>query len=441
MKHSPEITVCGLWHLGSVTAVMLAQEGFAVCGYDPDPSVVDGLRSGRPPVFEPGLAELLAETQRAGPLRFTSAPAEAFHSSALVWVAFDTPVDEQDQADVSYLEEQLDRVFPYIESQATILISSQVPVGFTDRLRQRWERLDAGKTLRYGYSPENLRLGNALQSFRADDRIVIGLDDSRGREAIEAVLGRFSNRLEWMSVKSAEMTKHALNSFLAVSVALANEIARLCEQTGADAKEVERGLKSESRIGPKAYLGPGGPFAGGTLARDLHFLTELGRRYGVETPLLAGALQSNNLHKNWVREKAAHLLAGVVGPARATILGLTYKAGTDTLRRSESVALALWLLKQGVEVIVHDPVVAELPEELAGTCKLVADLASALAGSDLLVLGTPWPIYREAVRPEVVRAAMRRAIVLDQNRFLAARFATAPDVLYVAVGTPGGSSG
>src|SRR5205807_304691 len=144
---------------------------------------------------------------------------------------------------------------------------------------------------------ENLRLGRALQSFRAEDRIVVGLDSEQGRELVQSILIRFCPRLEWMSVRSAEMTKHALNSFLAVSVAMTNEIARICERTGADAKEVERGLKSESRIGPGAYLGPGGPFAGGTLARDLRFLTELGAKHGLQTPVLTGALASNELHK------------------------------------------------------------------------------------------------------------------------------------------------
>src|SRR6185295_3403548 len=123
----------------------------------------------------------------------------------------------------------------------------------------------------------------------------------------------------------------------------ANEIARLCERTGADAKEVERGLKSESRIGPGAYLGPGGPFAGGTLARDLRFLVKLGTNCGVETPLLTGALQSNELHKGWTRDAATRLLKHLPAPARVTVLGLTYKPGTDTLRRSESVSFGLWL--------------------------------------------------------------------------------------------------
>jgi UDPglucose 6-dehydrogenase len=286
----PKIVVYGLWHLGCVTAASLAQEHFDVWGLDSNTEFIGNLKNGKAPIFEPGLEELIADGLRSGWLKFTSNLQEALSEADVIWIAFDTPVDEDDRADVEFVRNQLDAAFPHINSGAIILISSQVPVGFTDSLRIRWQAAEPGKTLIYSYSPENLRLGKALKNFRADDRIVIGLDGEQGRDMIHDIFIKFCTRLEWMSVKSAEMTKHALNSFLAVSVAMANEIARICERTGADAREVERGLKSENRIGPGAYLGPGGPFAGGTLARDLRFLVQLGANCGVQTPLLIGAL-------------------------------------------------------------------------------------------------------------------------------------------------------
>ena len=436
VKERLSIAVFGLWHLGCVTAASLAQEGFRVRGLDSNEEVIAGLKSGKPPIFEPGLSELIAHTQAAGNLSVTSDYKEALSDADVIWVTFDTPVDDEDRANVSYVEDQLDAAFPYIKSGAVIIISSQVPVGFTDELRRLWQARDVNKELIYCYSPENLRLGKALESFRAADRIVVGLDDDRDRELVQSILSRFCPHLEWMSVKSAEMTKHALNSFLAVSVAMINEIARICEQTGADAKEVERGLKSESRIGSGAYLGPGGPFAGGTLARDLRFLVQLGENCRVQTPLLSGALISNDLHKNWVRDTAAALLKEVPRPARVTVLGLTYKPGTDTLRRSEAVSLALWLVEQGAEVIFHDPVVTHLPEGMAGRFHLTNNLKDALRGSDLLVIATSWPIYREEVVPELLTGTMRRAAVLDQNRFLEARLEGARGIVYMAVGKP-----
>ena len=166
-----------------------------------------------------------------------------------------------------------------------------------------------------------------------------------------------------MSVESAEMTKHAINAFLATSVTFINEIAALCEQTGADAKEVERGLKTEKRIGPSAYLGPGTAFAGGTLARDIVFLKALGTAVHLQTPVMDGVDASNREHRNWARRRLAATLAPLDGRIVA-VWGLTYKPGTDTLRRSTAVELCRWLVQQGVHVRVHDPAAGELPPDL-----------------------------------------------------------------------------
>lgn len=436
-RNAPVIVVYGLWHLGCVTAASLAGEGFEVWGLDNDTQVIENLREGKPPIFEPGLAELIAESQARGRLHFSTEAAEVLKQAEVVWVAFDTPVDDEDRADVVFVEGQLDAIFPYLKSGTVIIISSQLPVGFTDGLRERWKNQEPGKHLVYCYSPENLRLGQALKSFRAEDRIVVGLDGTEGRELVGSILSLFSPHLEWMSVRSAEMTKHALNAFLAVSVAMINEVARICEYTGADAKEVERGLKSERRIGPRAYLGPGGPFAGGTLARDLRFLVQLGAEHGLETPLFSGTLASNEIHKGWVQAAARYVLKAVAPPARVTILGLTYKAGTDTLRRSEAVSLGLWLDEQGAQVTFHDPVVTQLPEEIAGRFRLTNNLTDALADTDLVIVATAWPLYQETLDPTVLLKSGRKVSVIDQNRFLAARLGAIPGLAYLAVGKPG----
>src|SRR5262249_11262378 len=156
-----------------------------------------------------------------------------------------------------------------------------------------------------------------------------------------ALFKPFAQSIEWMSIESAEMTKHALNAFLATSVTFINEIARLCEATGANAKEVERGLKSEGRIGRRAYLAPGSAFAGGTLARDVRYLVSFGQTFHRGTPLFDGVLASNALHTDWLREKVRASLGGRYGVV--AILGLTYTPGTSTLRRSAAVDLARWL--------------------------------------------------------------------------------------------------
>src|SRR5262245_27246687 len=314
------VVVYGLWHLGCVTAACLASAGHRVIGWDRDEKVVADLKRGQPPLHEPGLAELVADGLARQTLSFTTQPAEALSEAEVLWVAFDTPVNDQDEADVPFVRTQLEAAAGAIRPGTLVLITSQVPVGFTRGLARDWH----DKGLRYAYSPENLRLGKALESFRKPERVVIGVGETADRPALAELFAPFCQRIEWMSLESAEMTKHALNAFLATSVTFINEVARICEAVGADAKEVERGLKSEGRIGPRAYLSPGAAFAGGTLARDVRFLIERGHAAGVGTPLLQGVKASNDLHKGWVRQRVGALLAGVERPGVA-VLGLTYK--------------------------------------------------------------------------------------------------------------------
>jgi UDPglucose 6-dehydrogenase len=280
----------------------------------------------------------------------------------VIWVAYDTPVDEEDHADVNYVVERVSRLFPYLETGQEVLISSQLPVGTSRHLETLFAQARPGVDVSFSYSPENLRLGKAISVFTQPDRVVIGVRTEKSREVFARLLAPFTDHIEWMSVESAEMTKHALNAFLATSVTFINEIASICERVGADAKEVERGLKSESRIGPKAYLGPGGAFAGGTLARDIAFLTDLGQQNGLPMHLVPAVRASNDAHKHWPRRRLVDLLGDLRGKTIA-VWGLTYKAGTDTLRRSSAIELCQWLREQGASVQAHDPAVKQLPEQ------------------------------------------------------------------------------
>ncbi len=426
------VAVYGLWHLGCVTAACLAEAGFDVVGLDPDPAVIAGLREGRAPLFEPGLDPLIAEGVRADRLRFTSDPADA--AADVFWVTFDTPVDENDRADVAFVRARLEEALPALRPGTLVLISAQVPAGFTRALERDW----SGRALRFAVSPENLRLGKALDAFRRPERVVIGVRDPADRPVLEELFRPFCSRIEWMGVESAEITKHALNAFLATSVTFINEVARLCEVLGGDAKEVERGLKSEPRIGPRAYLGPGAAFAGGTLARDLRYLESFGAAHGVATPLVAGVLASNAAHQDWLRTAVSRALVGVEAPCVA-VLGLAYRPGTSTLRRSSALELCAWLAGQGVSVAAHDPAVPMDAAEVTAVARRAASALDALEGADLAVVATEWPDYR-SLTAEALARTMRRAVVIDQSFFLAAALSADPHVRYVAPGRLSGGS-
>lgn len=422
------IAVYGLWHLGCVTAACLARAGHLVAGLDPNAEVVAALRDGQPPLHEPGLPELISEGIASKRLSFHTEPADALKQADVLWVTFDTPVNEEDEADVTFVRAQLESIADALRPGTLVLISSQVPVGFTRSLRRDW----AEKGLHFACSPENLRLGKAIEVFCNPERVVIGIENPSDRQTLTELFSPLCTRLEWMSIESAEMTKHAINAFLATSVTFINELARLCEEVGADAKDVERGLKSEGRIGPRAYLSPGAAFAGGTLARDLRFLARRGADVHVKTPLLQGVLDSNEVHKSWVRERVDHLLCDVTQPVVA-VLGLTYKPGTSTLRRSSAIELCRWLHERGARVRGHDPAVYALPPELNRVLELAPGPLDALNGAHLAVIATEWPSFR-SLRAMDVNARMRQPRIIDPNHFLADVLGDDPRIRYFATG-------
>jgi UDPglucose 6-dehydrogenase len=251
------------------------------------------------------------------------------------------------------------------------------------------------------------------------------------RARLQDLLAHFCASLEWMSVESAEMTKHALNAFLASSIAFINEIASLGEFLGADSQEVARGLKTDIRIGPRAYLNPGGPFAGGTLARDVSALGALADRVALPAPLLRAIFTSNQAHKDWPRRKLLHLAGNLRGMTVA-ILGLTYKPGTDTLRRSSAVELCRWLKQQGAAAQAYDPAIRQLPPDLDGCIRLCGSFSQALENADAAVVATEWPEFKGLCSQDL--KAMRGRVVIDPNRFLSASVRQSPELIYAAVG-------
>jgi UDPglucose 6-dehydrogenase len=426
-----KISVVGLWHLGTVTAACLAGAGHEVIGIDFDADRAAQLSAGVPPLFEPGLEPLVKTGLASGALRFSADP-EAVSGTDLVWITYDTPVDEDDHADVDYVIERVARLFPHLSTGALVIVSAQLPVGTTQALERRFAGEAAGRTVRFAYSPENLRLGKAIDVFTKPDRVVVGLRSQEDRHRVMQLLEPFTDRIEWMSVESAEMTKHALNGFLAVSVTYINEIAALCEHVGADASEVARGLKSERRIGPMAYLSPGGPFAGGTLARDVTSLAALGRRAGIETHLVSAIQSSNDQHRQWAQRRLETLL-GTLSDKTIGVWGLTYKPGTSTLRRSNAIELCEWLAQRGAVVRAHDPTVTGRSPSLPAGIGVAASPLDAIESASALVVATPWPEYRDIAAADVV-SRMARPLVIDAARFTDGTLGADPAIEFISVG-------
>jgi UDPglucose 6-dehydrogenase len=419
--------VLGLWHLGTVTAACMAQH-HVVVGVDDDPAVVAGLQLGRAPLAEPGLDELLAEGLASGRLTFTTEPGSVESDIDVLWVCADTPVDDDDESDVGAVLDLIARTLPALRDDTLVLVSAQLPVGTIAGLEAAHPRL------RFACSPENLRLGRAIDSFEHADRIVIGVRDDRSRRQLEALLGHLDAELLIMRPESAEMVKHALNAFFALSISFINEVGRLCEHVGADAAEVSAGLRSEPRIGPRAYLGAGWAFAGGTLARDVVALGHIAAGVDEDTPVISAIRPSNEQHRQWARHRLQLALGDVRG-RNIVLLGLVYTPNTSTLRRSAAVALCRELLADGAFVTVVDPAVMTLPDELSPAV-LEIDLHRALVGTDAVVVCTAWPQFRDAPWRDLVDR-MRRPLFIDPDRFLAPVLADIDGIEHLSVGRIG----
>lgn len=428
-----KVCVIGLWHLGTVTSACLAELGYQVVGVERDPAKTANLSRGIPPLFEPGLAELMATHLASGRLRYTSDLADGTAAAPYVLIAYDTPVDDEDDPDLAPIMAAVEDLSGRLEGGATVVVSSQVPVGTCEALASRLRTLAPG--LRFGMAcvPENLRLGQAIERFLRPDLLVLGADNDQTMAKVEALLSPIPGPRVRVDLRTAEMIKHAINAYLATCISLGNELANLCDEVGADALQVAGALKLESRVSPKAPLLPGLGFAGGTLARDMKVLTNLAERYHYPAPFLHGILALNRLQNASV----VHRLEKLLGSLRAKtvgVLGLTYKPGTSTLRRSSAIETIRNIVAQGAIVRAYDPKAD--PAEMAPFRHefTVCDNPYAVAqGAHAIVLVTPWPEFKELDFTRL-RTPMHSPVFLDTANMLDPGQVTQAGFLYQGIG-------
>jgi len=429
-----KVAIVGLWHQGVVAAACLADWGVEVVGFDIDAGVNHDLNEGRARVFEPGLDDLLKAGVESGRLRFTNVPKQAFDGSQFILVTHDTPVDEDDRSDLSVVFRDVETVAPYLEEGVIIHVTAQVPVGTCDRIRSLIRALRPGLSFELVYSPENLRLGQAIERFRKPPLPVLGADNQNAIQKLESLYERAGVQWHHCGLRTAEMLKHALNAFLAMSVTFGNELGNLCDQLGADGHQLASLLRLEPRIGAKAMLSPGLGFSGGTLARDMCALRDFGDRLSVETPLLDGVWNSNAIQNSFVSRRLLQYFGGTCEGRRVCILGLTYKPDTSTLRRSAALELVGVLGSMGVHVTAHDPKAS--PEELASLKELsVFDSPLAAArDSEAMVLMTPWQEYKK-LDFSVLRSVMAGNLIFDTANIWNADDVTAAGFEYLNIGS------
>jgi UDPglucose 6-dehydrogenase len=426
------IAVAGLWHLATVLSACLAEMGHRVRGVGDDAPTVTALNHGQSPVFEPRLEPLLRRNLRRGRLRFTTGYREALAGAEFVFLALDTPVGDDDQPDLASLFQIARSLGRGLTADTVLVISSQVPVGASERLAAAVRRENPALQVPVAYVPEFLQLGAAIDRFRRADRFVVGAADLAVAESVAALFRPLKRPIVITSLRTAEMAKHASNAFLSASVSFINEIAGMCDHAGADAVEVARIMRLDRRIGSHAFLSPGLGFAGGTLGRDVRALQDLARQHGAQSPLLDAVWSVNRARAGWVGQRLQAVLGSLEGVA-VGVLGLTYKPGTSTLRRSIALEIIQRLVGLGASVRAFDPLarLSEVPD--LPPFRPCPDPYSVAQDSDALVLITPWPGLELVDWPRV-KAAMRRPVFLDTRNLLPPENMRALGFLYFGIG-------
>jgi UDPglucose 6-dehydrogenase len=381
---NPTIYIKGLWHQGLVAAAVWSKMGSqVVCLCDSIEEVIR-LQNGEMPIFEPGLSDLIATGVEKGNLSFRLIDYDLPTPNFLA-LMHDTEVDESDIVNTRIIFDDLSKLLPFIKADTEILITAQVPAGTTQKIS---EQIQKGlRTIpRISYMPENLRLGQGIERFEFPRLPVIGISNPDSCIHL-AKLFAPEIELHFCKIIEAEVLKSALNGFLALSITYGNEISEICDLLGASGARVMKLLQIEERIGSKVPILPGLPFSGGTLGRDVQNLRGMVK---AKNGVIDGIWISNHTRKNYLIE----YILGVLSANNAHtvgLIGLTYKTGTSTLRRSLAVEVAENLYGNKVEVFGYDPMFQVFDVPLSASIKLQTSLDSLIFNASILVIMTPWP--------------------------------------------------
>lgn len=416
------IGYAGMTHLGLNSAVAAADKGFDVVCYDPDPLLVVALGRGELPVSEPDLPELLKKNARR--IKFTAAPDE-LASCDLVYIAPDVPTDDDGRSDLGHIDALISKVDAVLRPDAVMVILSQVPPGYTRA------RLRPGRLLHY--QVETLIFGRAMERARCPERFIVGCAEPAQPlpPALAHFLGRFGCPILPMRYESAELAKISINMFLVASVSVANTLAELCENIGADWSEIVPALKLDKRIGQHAYLAPGLGIAGGNLERDLATVCSFADRYGTDAGVVRAWIANSRYRCDWaLRTLYREILLRIDDPVIA-VLGLAYKQDTHSIKNSPSIALLEYL--KPFRVRVFDPVV---PASAAPNLRLhdAASELEACDGADALVVMTSWRQFAK-LDPIDIAKKLRGKVVLDPYAVLKAAACRIAGLDYRTLGT------
>ena len=416
-----KIAMIGAGYVGLVSGACFSEFGIDVALVDKDSSKIEALKNGRIPIFEPGLDQLVADNVRDGRISFTTDTAEAVRGAEAVFIAVGTPSRRGDgHADLTYVFAAAEEVARAVTAPAVLVTKSTVPVGTGRRVQEIVRKARPDIAIDVASNPEFLREGSAIGDFMRPDRVIIGAESERAQAVLKRLyrpLYLIETPIVFTGIETAELTKYAANAFLAMKITFINEIADLCEKTGADVHDVARGIGLDGRIGRKfLHAGPG--YGGSCFPKDTLALARTAEEFSSPVRLVETTVAVNDARKEAMAGRVVEACGGSVAGKTVAVLGLTFKPNTDDMRDSPSLAIVPALIRDGATVRAVDPEgVAQAKPLLPDSVVYCRDALEAAQGADALVVVTEWNEFR-ALSPDKLAGVMKgRAIVDLRNIF------------------------
>ena len=418
------ITVIGTGYVGLISGLCFAKLGHKVACVDIDQKRISDLDQGELPFYEPGLIELLTETQEAGRVLFTTRLKDILSDTDVVFLAVGTPSLPNGHADLSAIKSVAKQIGEHLDREMIVVTKSTVPVGtnkkileiIQDTLKEKG-KTDLASLVSMVSVPEFLREGTAIKDFFHPDRIVIGSDDDVAAQVVSGLHDGIAAPVLHMSIESAELTKYAANAFLATKISFINEIANIAEIVGADVRDIAKAIGHDKRIGPH-FLQAGMGYGGSCFPKDVSALNQTAGVHGYQFRLVSSVIDVNNAQLERFFSKVHHILNGVKG-RKIGIWGLAFKSGTDDVRQSIAIEIVQRLLGQGAELCVYDPLAMESAKRVLGERVFYAPTAiDAAQGVDAVLVLTEWEGFR-SVSFGAVQENMISPIIIDGKNSLA----------------------
>ncbi|GHT92219.1 UDP-glucose 6-dehydrogenase [Alphaproteobacteria bacterium] len=430
-----KIAVVGTGYVGLVSGVCFSEFGFCVKCIDNNLSKIEELKKGVVPIYENELDKLMLKNMNASRLSFTSDMAKGVRDADIVFIAVGTPSKPDGSADLSYVYGAVEELAPHMNENAILVIKSTVPVGTTRAVKQFLH--DKGFDIEVAFNPEFLREGAAIEDFMRPDRIILGVESKKAEDALKRAyrpLYVLSIPIVFTGLETAELSKYAANAFLAMKITFINEVANLCENCGADVKEVAYAIGLDKRIGEQfLQVGPG--YGGSCFPKDTSALNDFSKNFGVHMPLVEETIKSNDARRIKMIQKIMNVCDNDVKNKSISILGVTFKANTDDMRDSPSICIVNHLLKNGAKIKIYDPSFSEQAKRIFEGVEWSNNAYDNCNGADIVVILTDWAEFR-AINLADLRRRVKNPLLVDLRSIYTVNEARASGFVYHSVGRP-----